>query len=212
MNQTIRQPWGLSVFGTGSVQAEPQLARLKLAVDLLAPTADKAFDKAGTAVSALRETLRRHGIPDAKVSGSRLSLKSAYDGYGADRKFLGYRCMATFTIETTNLDALQQLIVDAVNAGANHVDDVLFDVQDKSALRDEARRRAVEAARRKAGVYAEAADVSLGPVVHVEDVDPESVTPYRGHGQNAGGTGGGDLAPGMVEVAAAVWLGFSLTR
>lgn len=151
MYQTIRQPWGLSVFGTGSVQAEPQLARLKLAVDLLAPTADKAFDKAGTAVSALRETLRRHGIPDAKVSGSRLSLKSAYDGYGADRKFLGYRCMATFTIETTNLDALQQLIVDAVNAGANHVDDVLFDVQDKSALRDEARRRAVEAARRKAG-------------------------------------------------------------
>lgn len=213
MTTTIKQPWGLDVFGSGSVRAEPQFACVKLQVDLLEPTPDRAFEKANSAVAKVRETLRRHGIPDGAVSGSRLNLTSAYDGYGVGRTFLGYRCQAAFTVETAALDGLQQLIVDVVDAGANHVEDVIFDVRDKPALRDEARRKAVEAAHRKAAVYAEAAGVKLGPVIHIADVDPESVSPYgRGHGGTAGGRGEADLAPGMVEVVAGVQLGFSLTR
>ncbi|MET7983428.1 MULTISPECIES: SIMPL domain-containing protein [unclassified Streptomyces] len=211
MNQSIREPWGLSVFGAGSVRAEPQLVRVRLAVDLLESSPDEAFRKAGTAVSGLREAVRRHGIPDASVSGSKLKLNSEYDGYGAGRKFLGYRCQASYTIETEAVDDLQQLIVDAVDAGANRVDDVTFDVLDKPAMRDEARRRAVAAARRKAEVYAQAAGVSLGTVLHVQDVDAESweLRGHRGHGSGGGGSEG-DLAPGAVEVHAGVLLGFSL--
>ncbi|MCX4608038.1 MULTISPECIES: SIMPL domain-containing protein [Streptomyces] len=213
MTQTIDEPWGLSVFGAGSVRAEPQLVRVKLAVDVLEPSPDKAFQEAGSAVSRLRETLRGHGIPDASVSGSRLSLQSEYDGYGTGRKFLGYRCQASYVIEIETIDDLQRLIVDAVDAGANRVDDVVFDVRDKPALRDEARRRAVDAARRKAEVYAEAAGVPLGTVLHIQDVDAESweMRGHRGHG-GGGGSSEGDLAPGMVEVHAAVLLGFSLGR
>ncbi|MFF2428217.1 SIMPL domain-containing protein [Streptomyces mirabilis] len=213
MTQTIDEPWGLSVFGAGSVRAEPQLVRVKLAVDVLEPSPDKAFQEAGSAVSRLRETLRGHGIPDASVSGSRLSLQSEYDGYGTGRKFLGYRCQASYVIEIETIDDLQRLIVDAVDAGANRVDDVVFDVRDKPALRDEARRLAVDAARRKAEVYAEAAGVPLGTVLHIQDVDAESweMRGHRGHG-GGGGSSEGDLAPGMVEVHAAVLLGFSLGR
>ncbi|MGW1759420.1 SIMPL domain-containing protein [Streptomyces mirabilis] len=213
MTQTIREPWGLSVFGAGSVRAEPQLVRVKLAVDVLEPSPDKAFQEAGSAVSRLRETLRGHGIPDASVSGSKLSLQSEYDGYGTGRKFLGYRCQASYVIEIETIDDLQRLIVDAVDAGANRVDDVVFDVRDKPALRDEARRRAVDAARRKAEVYAEAAGVPLGTVLHIQDVDAESweMRSHRGHG-GGGGNSEGDLAPGMVEVHAGVLLGFSLGR
>ncbi|MFE2301319.1 SIMPL domain-containing protein [Streptomyces sp. NPDC059445] len=211
MNQSIRQPWGLSVFGAGSVRAEPQLVRIKLAVDILEPSPDEAFQKAGTAVSLLREAVRRHGIPDASVSGSKLKLNSEYDGYGAGRKFLGYRCLASYTVQTEAVDDLQQLIVDMVDAGANRVDDVTFDVLDKPAMRDEARRRAVAAARRKAEVYAEAAGIALGQVLHLQDVDAESWE-FQGHRGHGGGGGGseGDLAPGMVEVHAGVLLGFSL--
>ncbi|WP_405873801.1 SIMPL domain-containing protein [Streptomyces sp. NBC_00005] len=213
MTETIKEPWGLSVFGAGSVRVEPQLVRVKLTVDVLEPLPDKAFQEAGAAVTRLREVLRGHGIPDAAVSGSRLKLQSEYDGYGGDRKFLGYRCQASYAIETPALDDLQQLIVDAVDAGAHRIDSVEFDVHDKPALRDEARRKAVAAARRKAEVYTEAAGVPLGPVVHVQDVDSESYEfrQYRGHG-DGGGNSAGDLAPGMVEVSAGVVLGYSLGR
>jgi uncharacterized protein YggE len=186
---------------------------VKVTVDVLEPLPDKAFQEAGAAVARLREVLRGHGIPDASVSGSRLRLSSDHDGYGSDRKFLGYRCTASYVIETEALDGLQQLIVDAVDAGAHQIDSVGFDVHDKPALRDEARRKAVAAARRKAEVYTGAAGVRLGPVVHIQDVDSESYEfrQYRGHG-GGGGSSAGDLAPGMVEVSAGVVLGFALGR
>ncbi|MER7839974.1 SIMPL domain-containing protein [Streptomyces sp. NPDC096040] len=213
MTEMIDRPWGISVFGAGTVRSEPQVARVKLTVDVLETAPDAAFQEAGAAVARLREVLRGHGIADAAVSGSRLKLSSEYDGYGGDRKFLGYRCQASYSIETEALDALQQLIVDAVTAGAHRVDHVEFDVRDKPALRDEARRRAVAAARRKAEVYTEAAGVPLGTVLHIKDVDAESLGHgrYQGHG-GGGGSSAGDLAPGMVEVSAGVLLGFSLGR
>ncbi|MGX9885854.1 SIMPL domain-containing protein [Streptomyces sp. NPDC002276] len=212
MTQMIQEPWGLSVFGAGSVRAEPQLVRVKLTVNVLEPSADRAFQEADAAVVRLREVLRGHGIPDGSVSGSRLRLSSDYSGYGEDRKFLGYRCQASYVIETELLDDLRQLIVDAVDAGAHQIDSVDFDVRNKPELRDEARRKAVAAARRKAEVYTEATGVPLGPVVHIQDVDAESYEfrQSRGHG-SANGSSQGDLAPGLVEVSAGVILGFSLS-
>ncbi|MFE2880524.1 SIMPL domain-containing protein [Streptomyces roseus] len=207
----IREPWGLSVLGAGSVSAEPRFAEIDLAVDVLAPTPKEAFATAGAAVAGLRAALREHGIPDSAVSGSRLRLTSAYDGYGSDRAFKGYGCVARYTVRTDSLDRLELLIDDVVTAGANHVDDVRFEVEDKSAMRDGARRRAVEAARRKAEVYAEACGVRLGAVIHIQDVDPESMN-MRGHGRRTGGDpeSDGALSPGSVRVDAAVLLGFAL--
>lgn len=137
----------------------------------------------------------------------------SWSGYGAERKFLGYQCQASFAVESANLDNVQQLLVDVVAAGANEIEAVDFDVIGKGDMRAEARRRAVAAARRKAELYAEAADIRLGAVVHVEDVDPEGVGAerYRGHG-SGGAAAGEDLAPGHVIVSAAVILGFSITH
>ncbi|MER6406779.1 MULTISPECIES: SIMPL domain-containing protein [Streptomyces] len=213
MTETIKEPWGLSTFGAGSVRVEPQLVRVRLGVDVLEPEPDGAFREAGAAAARLRQVLRRHGVPDASVSGSRLSLNSEYDGYGGERTFRGYRCKAAYVVESEALDGLQELIVEAVGAGAHAIDGVEFDVHDKPALRDEARRRAVAAARRKAEVYAEAAGVRIGTVLHIQDVDSESYEfrQYRGHG-GGGGSSSGDLVPGMVEVSAGVVLGFSLRQ
>ncbi|WP_327282931.1 SIMPL domain-containing protein [Streptomyces sp. NBC_00597] len=207
----IREPWGLSVLGAGSVTAEPRFAEIDLAVDVVAPTPKESYTEAGTVVAGLRAVLREHDIPDADVSGSRLRLTSEYAGYGAERTFKGYGCEAKYTVRTQALDRLEVLIDDLVTAGVNRVDDVRFEVEDKPAMRDEARRRAVAAARRKAGVYAEACGVRLGAVIHIQDVDPES-TGMRSHGRRTGGDPehDGALAPGSVQVEAAVLLGFAL--
>jgi uncharacterized protein len=145
-------------------------------------------------------------------SGSRLGLKSVWS-YGQDRKFLGYQCQASFAVETSDLDGVQQLLVDLVTAGANEIDAVNFDVRGKPALRAQARRQAVAAALAKAELYAEAAGVRIGAVLHIDDVDPEQVGFERYRGQVAGdATSQQDLAPGHVVVSAAVILGFSITH
>ena len=139
-------------------------------------------------------------------------MQSHWDGYGENRKFVGYKCTSSFAIETRDLEQIQQLLVDVVAAGAHHVESVEFDVRAKPELRAEARRDAVEAARRKAQLYAEAAGVQLGAVIHIEDVDPERLREeFRGHGYSAGSSTE-DLAPGHVVVSAAVALGFSIAH
>ncbi|MFJ9838893.1 SIMPL domain-containing protein [Kitasatospora sp. NPDC101155] len=162
-------------------------------------------------MSNLREAVRTHDVPDAQVSTSRLDLQTAWSGYGADRKFLGYRCQAAFAIEYHDLDSLEPFLIAAVDAGANQLEGVDFDVRNKPELRAKARENAVRAARAKAELYATAAGVRLGAVVHIEDVDPESIGAgrYRGHGDPAS-VSEADLAPGAVVVSAAVVLGFAI--
>lgn len=210
--QMVQKAWGVVAYGAANMKAMPDLVWARFKVTRTEQTPTEAFAAASDAVRAVRQALRDHDVPDAAVERSRLDLRSSWS-YGAERKFVGYQCEASFSVESGNLDDVQPLLVDLVAAGANEIDAVEFDVTGKGELRAEARRQAVVAARRKAELYAEAAAVRLGAVLHIEDVDPERVGNeyYRGH--NMGGAASPeDLAPGHVVVLAAVILGFSINH
>jgi uncharacterized protein YggE len=100
-----------------------------------------------------------------------------------------------------------------IEAGANEIEGVDFDVVAKRELRAEARRKAVAAARAKAELYAEAAGARVGTVLHIEDADPEqaSASRYRSH-SDAAETTAQDLAPGHIVVSAAVIVGYAVAR
>ncbi|HUN36296.1 MAG TPA: SIMPL domain-containing protein [Trebonia sp.] len=210
--QMIERPWGVTVYSTASVKAAPDLVRLRFRVARLQQTPAQAFAAATEAVGAVRQAIRAHNVPDADVQRSHLSLKSQWS-YGNERKFLGYQCQASFSVESRDLDGVQQLLVDIVAAGTNEIEGVDFDVVDKPGLRAEARRAAVAAARRKAELYAEEARVRLGSIVHIEDEDPEQIRgQYRSHSSAGVEASEGDLAPGHVVVSAAVSLGFAIAH
>ena len=173
----------------------------------------EAFEAARGAVRAVRGVLRDHGIGDAAVEGSRLDLRTATEYAGGTRNFIGYQCQAAFAIESGALDDVEPFLVDIVAAGANEIEGVDFDVLAKRELRAEARRKAVVAARAKADLYAEAAGVRVGAILHIEDVDPEQpgTSRYRSHAE-AAATTAQDLAPGHIVVSAAVILGYAVAR
>ena len=209
--QSIDEPWGASVFGAASVDAAPDLARLRMAIKQTRPKPGEAFEVTRSAVNQVREVLRGHTVPDTAVSASRLNLRSAWNFTGNERKFLGYECTASFVIELRELEILETVLVDVVDAGANQVDGVEFDVSSKKQLRAQAREAAVAAAREKAQLYAHAAGVRLGPVVHIKDIDSDQMqNTYRSHAQSTAAGGEGDLTPGKITVTAGVVLGFSL--
>lgn len=128
--QSIDSPWGVSVFGAASVHAAPDLARLRVAISQTKNKPGEAFAATRTGVNRIREVLRGHGVPETAVSTSRLNLSSQWS-YGNDRTFLGYECTASFVIELRELDILETVLVDVVDAGANEVKGVEFDVRTK---------------------------------------------------------------------------------
>jgi uncharacterized protein YggE len=209
--QMVERPWGVAAYGAASVKAQPDLVRARFKVVRLEQTPTEAFAAASEAVHRVRQVLREHEVPDASVDRSRLSLKTEWTYVSNERKFLGYQCQAAFAAQSSHLDDIQQLLVDIVAAGANEIEAVEFDVVAKAELRAQARRKAVEAARNKAELYADAARIRLGMIVHIDDVDPEhvGVERYRSH-STAAAAAAQDLAPGHVVVSAAVILGFAI--
>lgn len=211
--QMVERPWGITAFGAASVKAAPDLVRVRFKVVRIEQTPGAAFETARTAVRGVRGALRQHGIGAAAVEGSRLDLRTATEYANGRHTFIGYQCQAAFAVESRALDDVEPLIVDVVSAGANEIEGVDFDVVAKRELRAEARRKAVAAARAKAELYADAAGVRIGAVLHIEDVDPEqqSASRYRSHA-DALATTAQDLAPGHIVVSAAVILGYAVAR
>jgi uncharacterized protein YggE len=72
-------------------------------------------------------------------------------------------------IRLRDLDAAGEAVGALVEAGANRLNGLSFGFADSTALMDEARRDAVADARRKAELFAEAAGVTLGPVMSIQE-------------------------------------------
>ncbi|WP_129839950.1 SIMPL domain-containing protein [Streptomyces sp. RFCAC02] len=207
---------GVTVHGTGTVRAVPDLARVNLSIRQTRQEPSEAFRETHALVALIRQVVRGHGVPDDAVATSRLNLRSSWS-YGQDRRFLGYECAASFAVEVRDLDLLEPLLVQVVDAGAHQIDGVTFDVAARGELQSRARRSAVADARAKAELYAEAAGARLGAVTAIEDRDP--AVPPSGYGAmtrsaapaQPGGPGGeGDLIPGRLTIRSSVTATFAL--
>lgn len=215
---SITRPAGVHVFGSHILRTEPDRAEVDLGIIHLAQTPAAAFEQSGKAARAVRAALKATGIPDADIEVSRVNLETAYERYPAT-KFLGYRSTVSLRFGLTRLESVEQVITSAVDAGANEVQRVRYQSSKLRELRAEARRKAVEAARRKAEIYCEASSVRLGPVLDIEDVNP-GVAAYRAgvsHGVAEAAAEAvideevsSGLKPGSLVISAAVEITFNI--
>ncbi len=114
------------------------------------------------------------------MSTSRVSVSQTFRHTGGEQRFVGYTARIAFHVLLHDLDRMEDLVAGVVDAGANEVSTVEFQTTKLKEHRAEARRRAVAAAREKAENYCRAADVALGPVIHIEDVNPEMLQGREG--------------------------------
>jgi uncharacterized protein len=212
-NQSIPHPHGVSVFGSSLIRVSPDVAQLSFRVSRVADRAAEAFSQTRQASQAVREALARAGIPPAEVRTSSLTLATAVSGYGNDAKVIGQRATLSFQVSSGDLERLEPLLVEIVEAGAHQIDGVSFHTLKLKHYRAEARRRALAAARAKAELYAEAAGIRLGQVLHIEDRNPNQLF-ERGHGEDLNFSQvddeAGPTAPGAITVAAAVSVSFAI--
>src|SRR5260221_5913416 len=208
-NQSIEHPVGANVYGSAVLRTEPDRAVAEIGVARVASTAKAAFSETGKAVEAVVRSVRRSNISPEAVEVSRVVLTSAYEGFGQAKTFIVYRARVTSRILIDRLDGVARVLTDAGGAGANEVTSVRYLTTHRAELRAKARREAVAAARRKAEVYCEAAGVALGHVLHIEDVNPDSMVYRGGHVEAAGSdiqddeAASGALQSGSLVVSAA---------
>lgn len=163
----------MSVSGRGEAVAVPDMATIRLGVMAQEETAAEALDATSQVAGRIIARLESFEIAARDVQTSGLSLQPVYTRYDRDNgkppEITGFRASNQVTVRVRDLDILGDVLGAVTGDGANTLDGLSFDVTEEEPLLDEARRSAVADARRKAELYAEAAGVSLGRVLSIDE-------------------------------------------
>ncbi|HEX8108765.1 MAG TPA: SIMPL domain-containing protein [Kofleriaceae bacterium] len=212
--QTIERPAGINVYGSQLVRVDPDFAILDFSVIATEATPALAFSKAREAAAAVRSFVGNSSIPDADVRTSQMSLEQAFEHQGGQRRAVGFTAKVGFQVVTEALGRVELLLAGVVDAGANQVDRVTFQTSRLREIRTEARRQAFARAKAKAELFALAAGVRLGHVLHVEDINPDQYGAHRHYQADVDMTDEDPertaTNPGSIVVNAAVMVCFAI--
>ncbi|HXD10225.1 MAG TPA: SIMPL domain-containing protein [Anaerolineales bacterium] len=225
--QAIHEPFGVTTYGSTVIRVDPDVASIKFAVSRIESHPKDAFKMVREESRKVTDYLQSAAYKK-EASSSRISLTQTWDygGYGgATRKLIGYTARADFHILLYDLEQLENLLVGIVDSGVNEIRDVNFQTSRLKELRAEARRKAVEAATAKAENYCIAAKVKLGRIIHIEDVNPDSVDffsqRYAGHAMSQNTVNMLEVDdpenvqafnPGGISINAAVLMSFNIAN
>ena len=153
----------ISVSGSATVQVSADYAVIRLGVNSREKTVMKAQSKTNAAIASVRAALIKSGLDDTDISTERISISAEYDYSSISRSndVSGYNASQTLLVKVTALDSIGSVIDTAFAAGANSLSDIEFYANDTDEARADTMRLAVENAKEKACILAEALGLEI---------------------------------------------------
>lgn len=170
----------ITVIGTGEVQSKPDLAQINVGVVTQDESASAALEQNTEKMQDLMEELSRLGIDEKDIQTTNFSVGPTYSHDPQGRRppeIEGYQVSNQVQIKVRKLSALGRVLDDLISRGANQVNGISFSLADSTNTMDDARRKAMADARRKAELYAKAARVELGQPLLIQEQGSRSVPP-----------------------------------
>ena len=153
----------ITVTGNGNVLVSADTAVVNIGVNIRNRNALKAQQHANELIAAVRKALIDNGIPAEDINTGYVELFTIYDydySSGSDAVSM-YTANSMLAIQLKDMTQVGKVIDLAFGAGANSLNGVSFSASDTDAARKEALKAAVEQARVKAEVLAEAAGLKI---------------------------------------------------
>ncbi|GAB3338472.1 SIMPL domain-containing protein [Marilutibacter aestuarii] len=205
--------------GQGEVEAKPDQVRVTFQFNSLQPAPLAAKQRVDAGVARLLAALPGFGIGDADVTASDLDAAEDVD-YDDDGRRIsrGYLARREVTATLHDLDRFNALLDGGLAAGAVAISQVEFESSQAPELRQQAKAKAVEDARREASEVARSFGATLGPVYSVDSVNARFSAGYGAQSlDRIIVTGSRGQAPGRylqprVSYAASVTAVFELER
>lgn len=200
----------VTITGTGTVQATPDMSVIRMAVVTNADIVVPALDDNSKAVLKLKATLAALNVEEKDVCTTAFSIQPQYTNPKDNEqpKLIGYSVQHDIAIRVRKLSDAGKVLDAVVKDGANRVSSVEFAFSDPEALLDKARVAAVEDARRKANMMVKAAGGKVGYLKSISEQRSYNAYADSGMRAMAGGPPSSPIAPGertlSVQVAV-VW-------
>ncbi len=201
----------ISVTGTGSIEAVPDMAMIILGVSHEAESARAAMDAVSAAMAAVLARLAAEGIEARDIRTEAITLDPPRLDYAPvpPRAVSGFVARNSITVRVRALDSLGGVLDAALADGANSLRGLAFGVSEPGPLLDEARRLAVADARHRAEVLAAAAGLALGPVLEISEGGAVRPMPMM-RAEAAMASAPVPIAEGEVSLSASVSVLFAL--
>ena len=177
---------------------KPDIAYISLGVVSPNKLPSVASNANATQTTAVIKSLKKSGIADADIRTENYLLTTDYDYSNNKRVLKGYAVRNTVRVTVREISKTGKVLDAALQAGANSVDSVLFNIVDPTKAEEEALAKAVADATRQAKVAAKAAGI-----IAIELRQLTVGANYDGIGTMASSSYGGyalDLAPTPIQI------------
>ncbi len=177
----------VTVVGHGEVKAQPDTATVQIGVQTQAADAKDALAQNTQQTQAVQAKLKDLGIADKDMQTSNFSINPMYNNDG--RQVTGYTVSNMVSVTIRNLDQAGTLLDQVVQAGANSIYGINFNVSDPESVLNQARTQAIQNAQARASQLAQAAGASMGEVLVItENVGQSPVVPLMARDSAAAGS------------------------
>ncbi len=161
----------VTVAATGSVEARPDIAHVSTGVVTEAAAAKAALEANSKATRAVIDGLKALGIGAKDIQTAQISIHPQHESNrtGGTPRIVSYRAVNRVEIVARDIARLGEVLDRSVELGANQLLGIRFEVSNAETLLDEARKQAMANARRRAELYATAAQAQLGEVLSITE-------------------------------------------
>ena len=170
---------GIWVNGIGTKDVEADVAVISLGVESREETVAAARSAAAASMTSVLDALGTLGVADDDIVTTSLNIYpiqvwiEVEDDVGShnEPRITGYVVNNQVRVTVRDIEMADEVIDKAAEVGGDliRINNVSFTVGDPAAHADDIRQRAVEDAKAKAELYAEAFGVELGPVVFMQE-------------------------------------------
>jgi uncharacterized protein len=168
-NEISRQNRSVEVVSSETIKVDPDIAEVTLGCVTYGETHDQAYQANLKIADQVIKALTEAGISKEQIEGSTIELGEGRPNYNQPApKGRQFEAHQTWQIRLAVSDA-QKIIDDAVEAGANGIEDVSWDVSDPNALEAKARAAAMKKARETAEEIAESGGAKLGELLYASN-------------------------------------------
>lgn len=205
---------GIVVTGEGRAEAAPDLAVVRVGIEARRPTMAEAREANASAQARLLDAVRGLGVAAADIQTEQLSLQAEYDYTDAGRQLRGYLATNIVRVNVRDVSRAGAVVDATIAAGGDdaRVDGVSFEIEDSTALRIEARRRAVADARGKAEQLAAEIGATVGEPVFIEEVGAAVPSPIMMRMAAANADSATPVEAGTLETSVSVRVRWALTH
>jgi len=190
----------VSLSGEGRIVAKPDIAKVSLSIVTDSPTSKIAQDENTKKSKVVTEYLKKQNIEDKdiKTTGYNIYPQYKYPQYGGQPTITGYQVNQSMEIRIRDLDKVSDVLDGVVSAGANQVSGLSFEIDKPESLKAEARKKAVEDAKKKASELENQIGIDLGKIINFsENTGGYPIPVYFKEVDARSGMGGGSDGPSV---------------